>query len=254
MPRLIRSDFHIHTNHSLCGSRKATTQAVVRAAQEAGLDAIAITDHLVAPANFGRPQLVRDELPNDLEGLRVYVGGEADMHAPDKPTISREYAAGLDLVVMSASHLHNIDTQLLEMEPREMAAFVLNLMDGAIETGYVDVIPHAFHVPNCRRSFGEIVEAVDSNRLRETLAKAAVAGVAMEVNPFFLKAQPEQATWLFQLFLEIGCKVTISSDAHHPRHIGCRGDRFASEAELRAVGIGEEHLFDIEERSRRPVE
>ena len=249
MSRLITTDFHIHTNHSLCGSPEATTQAVVQAAQDTGLEAIAITDHLVAPINFERPRLVREELPDHLDGLRVYVGGEVDMRARDQAAVTREYAAGLDLVVMSASHLRNIDGALLKMGPRDLAAFVLDLMEGAVETGYADVIAHAFHVPNCRHPFGDIVQAVDEVKLGETLAKAAGAGVAMEVNPRFLKAAPEQATWLFQLFLETGCKVSIGSDAHHPRHIGCRGDRFASEDDLRAIGMGEEHLFRIEDRA-----
>ena len=77
MSKLIRTDFHVHTNHSLCGHPDATPRAVVRAAQDAELEAVGITDHLVVPINFDRPRLVREELPGELDDLRVYVGGEA---------------------------------------------------------------------------------------------------------------------------------------------------------------------------------
>lgn len=254
MGRLIRTDYHVHTNHSLCGSPEATPWAMVRAAQAASLEAIAITDHVVAPINFDRPRLVREELPLEVDGLRVYVGCEAEMHARDLPSISREYAAGLDLVLFSPSHLHNIDPRLVHgLERPEMAALILELMKGAIETGYADIIGHAFHVPTCRHSFGQIVAAAEEAELNATLEMAAQAGVAMECNPQFLRADPEAATWLFRLFLECGCKVTISSDSHHPAGVGCRGPQFATEEELRAVGISEEHLFRIEERVTRAL-
>jgi len=44
--------------------------------------------------------------------------------------------------------------------------------------------------------------------------------------------------------------VAINSDSHHPRGIGCRGASFATEEELRALGIGDEQVFRMEERVR----
>jgi predicted metal-dependent phosphoesterase TrpH len=43
---LYRCDFHIHTPTSLCYKDKtATPEAIVKAALDKGLDAVAITDH-----------------------------------------------------------------------------------------------------------------------------------------------------------------------------------------------------------------
>ena len=252
MSKLIRTDFHVHTKHSLCGHPDATPWAVVRAAQDAELEAVGITDHLVTPINFDRPRLVREELPEEPDDLRVYVGGEAEMHARDKPSISREFAASLDLVVFSASHLHNIGPHVLHgLELAEMVSLILDLMWGAIETGYADIIAHPFHVPDCRFPFAELVGAADEVELMRIAETAAETGVAMECNPRFLRAAPEAATWLFQRFLEAGCKLSIASDSHHPRGVGCRGPEFATEDELRAIGITEECLLRIEERVTR---
>ncbi len=255
MGRLIRTDFHIHTNHSVCGSPEATPPAIVRAAHEAGLDAIALIDHVSTPAHFAAPMLVREELPGDLGGLRVYVGCEADMLALDKPSIPRDYAAQMDLVLFSPSHLDRLGPNVLDgLDGPAIAALVLDLTRTAIGTGYADIIAHPFHVPTggCP-SFGELATAVDERDLRDLLALAADTGVAMEANPRFLKADPPAATWLFRLFMEMGCKLAVNSDTHHPRGVGCRGPAFATEADLRAVGITEDHLFRIEDRVTRAL-
>jgi histidinol phosphatase-like PHP family hydrolase len=244
--KLIRTDFHVHTHHSLCGHREATPEAVVRAAREAGLEAVGIADHLVAPSNFDRPRLVREQLPAHLDGIRVYVGGEAEMHARDHPSISPDFAAALDFVVFSASHLHNIgDHALRGLDLPDMLSFMLDLMWGVVETGYTDILAHPFHAPMCRFTFGDLVRAVGVARLRPLAQAAAEAGVAIECNPRFVRAEPDAAAWLFRQFLDAGCKLAINSDAHHPAHVGCRGDQFAAEDELRAIGITEESVWRL---------
>ena len=49
MSRLIRADWHVHTNLSDCGHIDAAPMAMVIAAQEAGLDAIGLSDHVYLP-------------------------------------------------------------------------------------------------------------------------------------------------------------------------------------------------------------
>lgn len=255
MGRLIRTDFHIHTNHSPCGSPEATPLAVARAAQEAGLEAIAITDHVERPADYAAPRAVREELRGYAGDLRVYVGCEADVGAGENPSISREYAAEMDLVLFSPSHLDRLGPHALDgLGPPQIAALALAFTRAAIETGYADMIAHPFHVPMTGvPPFGQLVAAANESDLRDVLAMAADAGVAMEVNPRFLRADPAAAMWLFRLFIEAGCKVAINSDSHHPSGIGCRGPRFATEDDLRAIGISEEHLFRIEDRVTRAL-
>ncbi len=257
MGRLITSDFHIHTNLSDCAHPDATPEAVVRAAQEAGLEAVGISDHIVFPDDRARPAVARDDASvagyrsnkDEARGLRVYVGCEAEMHSPTEATIDGAFAAGLDFVVMSPSHLHNIGPEVLHgLGPRAMAAFILELTRAAVEMGFADIIAHPLHVPESPFPFEELVWAADETDVIRTAQAAAQAGVAMECNPRFLRAAPQAAEWLWGRFLEAGCKLAIGSDAHHPDAIGCRGPRFATEEELRAVGISEDRLWRIEDR------
>jgi histidinol phosphatase-like PHP family hydrolase len=222
---------------------------VVRAAQEAGLEAVGISDHIVAPANFDRPKLVRERVPQQVGDTRVYVGCEAEMHSRAECSAPRDLAKSLDFVIVSASHLHNIGMDLLhDLTLNQTLEFMLDLMRGAIETGFADIIAHPFHAPMCRFVFAELVEALDDEKLARIAREAAEGGVAIECNPRFVREAPGQAARLFGAFMEAGCKLSIGSDAHHPDHIGYRGHWYASDAEMRAIGVAEDCLWRVQDR------
>jgi histidinol phosphatase-like PHP family hydrolase len=188
--RLIRADWHVHTAYSDCGEPEATPEAMVRAAQEAGLEALGFADHVILPRHRSRPQLVRERLPGQVDGLRLYFGCEADMQSPTRATITREFAADLDYVIMSASHLYVPGVERpAQLEPRTMAALIISLTNGAIESGLADVIAHPFGVPESPFRFDEIVSKIDEEALLRTGEAAARAGVAMEFNPRYLRHQ-----------------------------------------------------------------
>jgi histidinol phosphatase-like PHP family hydrolase len=126
-----------------------------------------------------------------------------------------------------------------------MTAYMLDLMRGAMGLGFVDIVVHPLHVPACQYSFGDFVRVADEAEVRGVARMAAETSVALECNPRFVKAAPAETKWLFGLFLEEGCLLAINSDAHHPAHVGCRGRQFATEEELRAIGIREEHVFRL---------
>ncbi len=248
LSRLIRTDFHIHSNLSDCGDPAATLEAILGAGLDAGLDAIGISDHVFFSQHLERVAIARRHLPREQSGMRIYVGCEADMQSPTRAAIDAEFAQTLDYVMVSASHLYDpgVKQEFID-EPRSMAAYMLKLTRGAIELGFVDIIVHPFHVPASRYSFADFVQAAEEAEVRSVARMAAEAEVGMECNPRFVKAAPAEAARLFGLFLEEGCLLAINSDAHHPTHVGCRGRQFATEEELRAMGIGEEHLFSIEQ-------
>jgi histidinol phosphatase-like PHP family hydrolase len=246
----LRADFHTHSCFSDGGIRpEATPMAMVRAAEAAGLEAIGITDHIVSPEHKALPGLVREQVPTQYHGIRVYVGCEAEMHAPDEATIDAEFAAELDYVVMSACHLYNTGVKLPEgLDAAGMAAYILELMNGAIQSGIADIIAHPFGVPGSEIQFPELVEAVDRDGLMWMAEAAAKKGVALELNPAFVTWVPDTAGWLFRRFMEAGAKLAIGSDAHVPGPVGCRGPEYASEEELLAMGVTEERLWGIEDR------
>jgi len=249
LSRLIRADWHIHTHLSDCGTPEATPEAIIRVAKEAGLEAIGLTDHVILREHRRRPAMVRAQVEKETNGLRVYVGCEADMQSPTRATIDEEFAAGLDYVIMSASHLYVSGVERpRDLSPRSMAALILELTTGAIESGLADIVAHPFGVPESPFTFDEIVSEVDEEALLRRGEEAARAGVAFECNPRYLRRSPGAAGWLFSCLLETGVKLAVSSDAHHPQNVGCQGPQYATEAELREAGIVEDCLWRIEDR------
>jgi histidinol phosphatase-like PHP family hydrolase len=221
----------------------------MRAAQAAGLEAFGITDHVNSPQHQALPGLVRQQVPTSYHGVRLYVGCEAEMHAPEELSIDPGFAAELDYVIVSASHLYNPGVKLPpDLDAPRMAAYILELMNGAIASGIADIISHPFGVPWSEIKFPELVEAVNRDDLLRMAESAARKGVALELNPAFVTWVPDLAGWLFSRFLEAGAKLSIGSDAHEPGPIGCRGPEFATEAQLRAIGVTEDRLWHPSDR------
>ncbi len=254
MSSLFRTDFHVHTNVSReCGHPDAHPEAMVAAAREAGLEALGLSDHIYTPAHLGRPREVRARLPQQREGMPIYIGCEADVISPTDIVIDAVYAETLDYVLLSASHLFEPGTYhpVTEFGVREMAAYMVAGMRLAVACGFCDIVVHPFRDSGGPFSFGELVEAVDPEAITALAAEAARAGVAMEYNPRELHSFPEQAQWLYGRFLDAGVKLSINSDAHRPSKVGCRGPEFATEAQLRAAGVREEMRWRIEDGYRR---
>ncbi len=178
--------------------------------------------------------------------MRVYVGCEANMQSPTRCVIDAEFAATLDYVLIAATHLFDPGVEHeFPNEPRAMAAYMIEMMRSAVATGFADVVVHPFHVPQSAYTFADFVPAVDEAALRDLARFAANSGVAFECNPRFVRAHPDASKRLFPLLLEEGCTLAVNSDAHSPAGIGCRGAAFASEDNLRALGITEDRLFRI---------
>ena len=250
LPCFCRRDFHVHTRYSDCGQPEATPEAMVQAAREAGLEALGIADHVIFPHDRSRPAMVRQQLPQEADGLRLYVGCEADMQSPTRCTIDPEFAADLDFVVMAASHLYLPGVELPpDLDPPAMAAFILQLTEAALRTGLTDIIAHPFVVPSGPWGFEELVGAADPAAIDRVAQMAAREGVAMELNPKQVRITPDAAGWFYRRLLEVGVKLAVNSDAHHPRDVGCRSEKYAGEEELREVGLTEDCLWRIEDRA-----
>ncbi len=246
--RLKGTDFHVHTTMSECANREATPETVIRRGQEEGLTAIGISDHIFTEADFSKPRALRAQLPRAVGNMAIYVGCEAEMHAPDHPTIDMAYAAERDFVVMATTHLYFLAGRMGQMDAPALVDLISDLMLGALESGCTDILAHPFRVNDCPFSFPDLVGAIDRDRLMRLAQRAARQRVAAECNPRFVRQYPDAATWLFGCFLEAGCKLSIGSDAHWLVDIGCNTDEFAGEDDLRAIGLTEQSLWTIEDR------
>jgi DNA polymerase (family 10) len=195
----LRGDLHMHTTET---DGKDDLETMVRAAREAGLEYIAITEHskALAMANGldearALAHAARIRAVNErIGGITVLAGIECDILPDGRMDLADDCLAQLDLVVAS---VHSA----LRQEEGELTDRVLR----AIENPWVDIVAHPTSRVLLRREPSKLnVEAV---------ARAAAAkGVALEINCHADRLDLSDVN--ARLARERGAKLVISSDAH----------------------------------------
>lgn len=210
LPRLLvfedlRGDLHMHTTAT---DGRADAETMARAAQAAGLDYIAITDHSQALAMAGGLDEHRAlehaarirALDERLEGVTVLAGIECDIRPDGTMDLADDCLAQLDLVIASVHSAFTLDES-------QMTDRILR----AIANPYVDIIGHPT---------GRLILKRDGYRLHleRIFAAAAEAGVALEINSQVDRLDLDDGK--ARLAKECGARIVIDSDAHSPAGLG----------------------------------
>jgi len=197
----IRGDLHMHTNAT---DGNNTILEMAEAAAERGYEYIAITDHSknLAMTNGLDEKRALDHIKRirkvdkDLAGkIRVLPGIEVDILADGALDLDDAVLAEMDIVVASV-HTHF----------NQPAAQMTDRILRALENPHTRILGH----PTGRLLLRREPFALD---LEAVLRRAAKLGVAVEHN-----AAPERLDLRdrdLRLAHELGCKITIDTDAHH---------------------------------------
>jgi histidinol phosphatase-like PHP family hydrolase len=195
----IRGDGHCHTTRS---DGRDSIEAMARAAQAAGLQYLAITEHsqslamangLDEDAALAHASTIR-EVNARLDGFTLLAGIECDIRADGTMDLAEDCLAQLDLVNAS---IHSGFAQ--------DAAQMTDRLLRAIACPWVDVIAH----PLGRRIFKRDAHQAD---MAVVFKAAAAAGVAMEINAQIERLDLDEAH--ARQARDAGVRLTVSSDAH----------------------------------------
>jgi DNA polymerase (family 10) len=212
IPRLIerqdiQGDVHMHTTAT---DGHADAETMARAAKEAGLRYIAITDHsqALAMANglnetraLEHARAVRAlNDRRDLDDLTALAGIECDIRSDGSLDLAHDCLAELDYVVASIHSAFGLDEA--QMTDRLLRA---------IECPYVDAIGH----PTGRLILKRDPYRYDMDRVFDA---AAAAGVAMEINCQVDRLDLDEAH--ARRARDRGVPLIIASDAHSPAALG----------------------------------
>ena len=209
LPRLlelsaIRGDLHMHTRES---DGRASLEEMAEAARALGYDYIAVTDHskALAMAN-GLDERRAAAFAAEVraynarhEDFRVFSGIECDILRDGRMDLSEDALAELDYVIGSVHSYMNL-------EPQAMTDRLLR----ALESPSLKALGH----PTGRVLLHRGAYAYDFDAVAR---EAARRGVWLEIN-----ASPERLDLhaaLIRRAKALGCKFTISTDAHHPKHL-----------------------------------
>ncbi|MFN2290811.1 MAG: DNA polymerase/3'-5' exonuclease PolX [Anaerolineae bacterium] len=197
----IRGDLHAHTNWS---DGAATLAEMAEAAREMGYQYLLISDHTqslgvaqgLTPERLAEQRAEIDALNASWDDFTLLQGCELEIKADGGLDFDDEVLSRLDLVVAS------VHTSLRQ-EPEQITERALN----ALRNPYVDVIGH----PSGRLLGQREESAVD---LEAVLQAAAETGTALEVNS--IPARLDLDDIHVRRATELGVKIAINSDAHHP--------------------------------------
>lgn len=201
----IRGDLHMHTLET---DGRATLEEMAEAARALGYQYIAITDHSKALAmangldetravNFAKQ--VR-KINQDGLGIRIFSGLECDIRRDGAMDLAEDALAELDIVVASV-HSH-MNLEAAEMTDRLMRA---------LESPSVRVLGH----PTGRLLLNRDPYPFDFERVA---AEAVRRNVYLEIN-----GSPERLDLpgaMIRTAKALGAKFAISTDSHHPKHLG----------------------------------
>ncbi len=201
----IRSELH---SHSTWSDGTLSIEGMARAAAERGLKVLAVTDHSqslgvtggLTPSRLREQRKEIDQVQRKLgRRIRLLQGAEVEIRADGKLDYSNEVLATLDVVVAS-----------LHTSLRQERSHITERLHSAVRNPHVDIIGHPT---------GQIIgerEPADLD-MEAILSAAAANGVALEINsnPSRLDLNDAYA----RRALEVGCLLSINTDAHRPEHL-----------------------------------
>ena len=210
LPRLIeladiRGDVHMHTDAT---DGKNTIREMAEAAVERGYAYIAITDHSKNLAMINGLDEARalehirriQEVERAMEGrIRIFTGIEVDILADGALDLSNDVLAQMDVVVGS---VHSFFAQSEEDLNHRLLR--------ALENPYLRILGH----PTGRLLLRREPMRFD---ITAVLQQAGACKVAVEHNAY--PDRLDLADTNLRLARELGCRISINTDAHHTSHM-----------------------------------
>jgi histidinol phosphatase-like PHP family hydrolase len=178
--------------------------------------------------------------------VRVLIGSEVSLDAPDLPSARPEVMATWDYVIISANHFHLPCVQQPRHRTEEAYAdFFLTMAEAAIGFG-ASIIPHPFSYIGVRTmedgreiDWPRLMKAYDKTRIRKVFRMAADRGTAFELNPGRIGKDRDFFSEIIRIGRDEGMKFSIGSDGHHPGQMHFGGAEQIAEFEqlFRSLGV-----------------
>ena len=215
---LVRMNMHIHTTFSGCAKPEMTVSNILKTAEEAGLNMIALTDHdnsalknIVAE----RRKLLLDEIGETR--LRVLVGAELSCTGIGKFLNDEECDLQMDYKLYTMNHFHvSCWDHPEDVSPRGYAVQMLKMAESVIEMRKADCFAHPF-MPGYIKTLPDrnlVTEAYTDNELGDIMEKATKKEIAWELNTSAIMGFPDFFHRYFQIGKEVGAVFNIGTDAH----------------------------------------
>lgn len=217
---LARHNLHIHTRFSGCAKPEMIARDIVKTAEAAGLEMIAMTDHNYIDRRNAVAQQRYDilrEIADMQTNVKVYVGAELSAYGIGKFADDIACDNSLDYRLYTTNHYHQKYWEHPEIiTPRAYAEHMLAIVDGVIESGRADCFAHPFMSGYIHAfdDFKDVTRAYTDNELGDIMEKATKHEIAWEINVPAVKKDPEFHKRYFNIGKEVGVVFNMGTDAH----------------------------------------
>jgi HisJ family histidinol phosphate phosphatase len=225
---MVNYDLHIHTVY--CGHAETmSVEAILRRADELGLETVCIADHIYSPNEASVPAKIRQEAAGYKTNCRILIGAEIDVAGGycDGRLVC-DVPDGLDYCLAGVHYIpgpgnfprHAADNSLGADELLERWR---STMLGVFGNKKVDALAHPGRMITSALDLDSHFEAM-MEVLQDVAPAAAKNNVLWEINEHDKDKLPEayHDKWykVYQIALDAGVKLIYGSDSHCPDEIG----------------------------------
>lgn len=220
LDELAKMNMHMHTTFSTCAKREMNIADMVRTAEKAGIEMMAVTDHnYIYKRNAVSSQ--KKELMKQLENVdtkvKVYIGAELSSYDIGKFADDIETDNSLDYRLYATNHYHqDYWVHPEDKSPRGYCEHMLGIMDKVIESGRADCFAHPFmakYIKECG-DFHNVTAAFTDNEIGDILVKGYENEIAWEINVPAVFGDPVFFRRYFGIGREAGIIFNLGTDAH----------------------------------------
>ena len=220
LPELVKSNYHIHTNFSICAAKNMTVPYIISQSKKAGLEKIAIVDHdhdnwddLLGKINY-----LKDEVQEIDPNIDVIIGAELSAYGVDKYGVDLETNGQIDFRFYATNHYHLEFWEHSEKKTaRAYAEHTLHILHDLILSKRADCIAHPFvgiYLRDILNDFTETTRAITDNELADILELGKHNNVSWELNTKAIYTDPLFAKRLWKIGREVGATFITGTDAH----------------------------------------
>ncbi len=218
---LSRYNLHVHTHYSSCARPEMVVPAIMKAAKEADLEMIALTDHFNYDGYDAEFLRQREILKNYLScistDVKVLLGCEFSAYDIGKTLEKAETAEIVDYRLYATNHFHlRFWGQPEDRTARGYALYSMEIIKSVAQSGRADCIAHPL-VGNYIDSLEdktEITRKITDNELGDLSEVLRDCHVAWEINVDAFIDDPIFAKRLWNIGRETKTTFHFGTDAH----------------------------------------
>ncbi|MDO9542368.1 MAG: PHP domain-containing protein [Kiritimatiellia bacterium] len=215
---LAHSNWHIHTCGSNCASRNMTVANIIQAAESAGLETLALTDHHYPGQDILKNvENIKRDVSNYRTRVKIYVGAELSAVGPGVYADPEEINSRIPYRLYAANHYHwDIWRHPPDRSPQGYAMHQSEILKKLILSGRADCIAHPFQGVYLQGIVKDPV-LVTKALTDEELAAVLLLGrkkTTWEISTCHLLKDIEFARRYISIGLELGVSFRLGTDAH----------------------------------------